>query len=137
MVIDGHTDEATIEGPKFYKRNGYYYIFAPAGGVATGWQTVMRSKNVFGPYEKRKVMDQGKTNVNGPHQGAWVQTQTGEDWFIHFQDQFAYGRVVHLQPMKWQNDWPVIGIDEDQNGTGEPVMTVSYTHLTLPTILLV
>ncbi|WP_163399300.1 glycoside hydrolase family 43 protein [Flavobacterium fluviatile] len=122
MVIDGHLDEATIEGPKFYKRNGYYYIFAPAGGVATGWQTVMRSKNVFGPYEKRKVMDQGKTPVNGPHQGAWIQTQTGEDWFIHFQDQFAYGRVVHLQPMKWKNDWPVIGIDEDQNGTGEPVM---------------
>jgi len=122
MVIDGHTDEATIEGPKFYKRNGYYYIFAPAGGVATGWQTVMRSKNVFGPYEKRKVMDQGKSTVNGPHQGAWVQTQTGEDWFIHFQDQFAYGRVVHLQPMKWINDWPVIGTDEDKNDIGEPVM---------------
>jgi len=122
MIIDGHADEATIEGPKFYKRNGYYYIFAPAGGVATGWQTVMRSKNVFGPYEKRKVMDQGKSKINGPHQGAWVQTQTGEDWFIHFQDQFAYGRVVHLQPMKWENDWPVIGIDEDKNGTGEPVM---------------
>ena len=123
MIIDGHTtDEVTIEGPKFYKRNGYYYIFAPAGGVATGWQTVMRSKNVYGPYEKRKVMDQGKSAVNGPHQGAWVQTQTGEDWFIHFQDQFAYGRVVHLQPMKWQNDWPVIGSDEDKDGTGEPVM---------------
>jgi beta-xylosidase len=123
MLIDGHIDEQTIEGPKFYKRNGYYYIFAPAGGVATGWQTVMRSKNVYGPYEKRKVMDQGKSAVNGPHQGAWVQTQTGEDWFIHFQDQFAYGRVVHLQPMKWQNDWPVIGTDEDNNGVGEPVMT--------------
>nr|WP_294926344.1 glycoside hydrolase 43 family protein [uncultured Flavobacterium sp.] len=122
MIIDGHTDEATIEGPKFYKRNGYYYVFAPAGGVATGWQTVMRSKNVYGPYEKRKVMDQGKSAINGPHQGAWVQTQSGEDWFIHFQDQFAYGRVVHLQPMKWINDWPVIGIDEDKNGTGEPVM---------------
>lgn len=122
MVIDGHKDEATIEGPKFYKRNGYYYIFAPAGGVATGWQTVMRSKNVFGPYEKRKVMDQGKSTVNGPHQGAWVQTQTGEDWFIHFQDQFAYGRVVHLQPMKWKNDWPVIGNDENNDGIGEPVM---------------
>jgi beta-xylosidase len=122
MIIDGHIDEATIEGPKFYKRNGYYYIFAPAGGVATGWQTVMRSKNVYGPYEKRKVMDQGKSTVNGPHQGAWVQTQTGEDWFIHFQDQFAYGRVVHLQPMKWVNDWPIIGSDEDKDGIGEPVM---------------
>lgn len=67
-------------------------------------------------------MDQGKSTVNGPHQGAWVQTQTGEDWFIHFQDQFAYGRVVHLQPMKWQNDWPVIGTDDDNDGIGEPVM---------------
>jgi beta-xylosidase len=123
MILDGHPDEPTIEGPKFYKRNGYYYIFAPSGGVATGWQTVMRSKNVYGPYEKRKVMDQGKSTVNGPHQGAWVQTQTGEDWFIHFQDQFAYGRVVHLQPMKWEKDWPIIGSDEDKNGIGEPVMT--------------
>ncbi|WP_441764311.1 glycoside hydrolase family 43 protein [Flavobacterium sp. W22_SRS_FK3] len=122
MIIDGHKDEPTIEGPKFYKRNGYYYIFAPAGGVATGWQTVLRSKHIYGPYEKRKVMDQGKSSVNGPHQGGWVQTQTGEDWFIHFQDQFAYGRVVHLQPMKWQNDWPVIGIDQDNDGIGEPVM---------------
>ena len=123
IIIDGHDGEATIEGPKLYKRNGYYYVFAPAGGVPTGWQTVLRSKSIWGPYEKRKVLDQGKTKVNGPHQGAWVQTQTGEDWFFHFQDKFAYGRVVHLQPMKWINDWPVIGTDKDGDGTGEPVAT--------------
>jgi beta-xylosidase len=123
MVIDGHESEGTIEGPKFYKRNNYYYIFAPAGGVSTGWQTVLRSKNVYGPYEKQKVLEQGKTAINGPHQGAWVQTQTGEDWFIHFQDKGAYGRIVHLQPMKWEKDWPVMGQDFDQNGIGEPVTT--------------
>jgi len=123
MVLDGHFDEATVEGPKLYKRNGYYYIFAPAGGVPTGWQTVMRSKNIFGPYEKRKVMDQGKSPINGPHQGAWVDTPKGEDWFFHFQDKGAYGRIVHLQPMKWVNDWPVIGIDNDNDGKGEPVLT--------------
>jgi beta-xylosidase len=67
-------------------------------------------------------MDQGKSTVNGPHQGAWVDTQTGEDWFLHFQDKEAYGRVVHLQPMKWINDWPVIGFDKDGDGKGEPVM---------------
>lgn len=122
IIIDGHEGETTIEGPKLYKRNGYYYVFAPAGGVPTGWQTVMRSKNIWGPYEKRKVLDQGKSSVNGPHQGAWVQTQTGEDWFFHFQDKGAYGRIVHLQPMKWINDWPVIGVDKDGDGTGEPVM---------------
>lgn len=121
LVYDGHASDATVEGPKFYKRNNYYYIFAPAGGVATGWQIVLRSKNVYGPYERRIVMNQGKSVVNGPHQGAWVQTQSGEDWFLHFQDKDAYGRVVHLQPMKWVNDWPVIGADADGDGTGEPV----------------
>jgi len=122
IVYDGHKDDPTIEGPKFYKRNGYYYIFAPAGGVTMGWQTVLRSKNIYGPYERKIVMDKGSTNINGPHQGAWIQTQTGEDWFIHFQDKGAYGRVVHLQPMRWKNDWPIIGIDKDTNGKGEPVL---------------
>jgi beta-xylosidase len=121
MLIDGHLDEPTIEGPKFYKYDGYYYIFAPAGGVATGWQTVLRSKNIYGPYEKRKVMDQGQTTINGPHQGAWVQTQTGEDWFFHFQDKGAYGRIVHLQLMTWKEGWPIIGNDKDGDGIGEPI----------------
>ena len=121
VVFDGHANQPTIEGPKFYKRNGYYYIFAPAGGVKPGWQTVLRSKSVFGPYEDRKVLEQGSTNINGPHQGAWVDTKTGEDWFVHFQDRYAYGRIIHLQPMRWENDWPVIGVDYDKNGIGEPV----------------
>lgn len=122
LVYDGHETDPTIEGPKFYKHNGYYYIFAPAGGVPTGWQLVLRSKNVYGPYERKVVMDQGHSSTNGPHQGAWVTTQTGEDWFLHFQDKDAYGRVVHLQPMKWINNWPVIGEDKDGDGKGEPVL---------------
>jgi beta-xylosidase len=123
LVFDGHKDHPTLEGPKFYKRHGYYYIFAPAGGVPTGWQLVLRSKNVYGPYEEKIVMDQGKTAVNGPHQGAWVGTDTGEDWFLHFQDQGPYGRVVHLEPMVWKNDWPIIGEDPDGDGKGQPVRT--------------
>ena len=123
MVFDGHDKHPTLEGPKFYKRNGYYYIFAPAGGVATGWQLVLRSKNVYGPYEERIVMDQGKSPVNGPHQGGWVELENGENWFLHFQDQGPYGRVVHLQPMTWKNDWPIIGEDKDNDGKGEPVLT--------------
>ncbi|MBQ9766425.1 MAG: family 43 glycosylhydrolase [Lachnospiraceae bacterium] len=122
-IYDGNLlGQETIEGPKMYKRNGYYYIFAPAGGVKPGWQTVLRSKNIWGPYETRVVMRQGKSEVNGPHQGAWIDTVTGEDWFIHFQDVFAAGRIVHLQPMYWENDWPVIGVKSDEaNEYGEPV----------------
>ena len=124
MVFDGNDGKNhTVEGPKLYKRNGYYYIFAPAGGVATGWQLVLRSKNIYGPYESKIVMAQGKTNINGPHQGGWVDTNTGESWFIHFQDKGAYGRVIHLNPMTWVNDWPVIGVDKDKDGCGEPVTT--------------
>lgn len=124
-VFDGHDEHPTVEGSKFYKRNGYYYIFAPAGGVSTGWQLVLRSKNIYGPYEEKVVLEQGSTDVNGPHQGAWVETPKGEDWFYHFQDVDAYGRIVHLQPMSWKNDWPVMGEDKDGNGIGEPVM--NYT----------
>ncbi|MBB2147703.1 family 43 glycosylhydrolase [Pedobacter sp. LMG 31462] len=122
LVYDGHEDDPTIEGPKFYKRNGYYYLFAPAGGVSTGWQLVLRSKNIYGPYERKVVMDQGKSPINGPHQGAWVDTPGGEDWFLHFQDKGPYGRVVHLQPMKWLKDWPVIGLDAEGKGIGTPVI---------------
>jgi beta-xylosidase len=122
LVYDGHAIDATIEGPKMYKRNGYYYVFAPAGGVSTGWQTVLRSKNIYGPYERKVVLQQGNSSVNGPHQGAWVHTQQGEDWFIHFQDKDAYGRIIHLQPMVWKNDWPVMGTDKDGDGAGEPVL---------------
>lgn len=122
-IYDGNLlGQETIEGPKMYKRNGYYYIFSPAGGVKQGWQTVLRSKNIWGPYETRVVMRQGNTNINGPHQGAWIDTVTGEDWFIHFQDVFAAGRIIHLQPMYWENDWPVIGVKSDENNEyGEPV----------------
>ena len=121
-IFDGNENgQNTIEGPKLYKRNGWYYIFAPAGGVKTGWQTVLRSRNIFGPYEYKVVMRQGNEDVNGPHQGAWVDTVTGEDWFIHFQDVYGAGRITHLQPMKWKNDWPVIGVAKGNNDFGEPV----------------
>jgi beta-xylosidase len=122
IVFDGHESDSTVEGPKFYKLNGYYYILAPAGGVSTGWQLALRSKNIYGPYEKKVVLAQGKTAVNGPHQGALVDTPSGEWWFLHFQDKGPYGRVVHLQPTIWKNGFPVIGSDPDGDGTGEPVL---------------
>ncbi len=114
----------TLEGPKLYKRDGYYYIFAPAGGVAEGYQAVFRARDIRGPYESRVVLEQGATPVNGPHQGAWVDTPSGQHWFFHFQELPAHGRVVHLQPMRWRADgWPVMGTDANDDGTGEPVLT--------------
>ena len=123
LVFDGHDKHTTIEGPKLYKRNNYYYIFAPAGGVKPGWQTILRSKNIYGPYEDKIVLHQGNTNINGPHQGGMIELETGESWFIHFQDKEAFGRIVHLNPVQWKNDWPLMGIDVNNDGIGEPITT--------------
>ncbi len=123
LLDDGFTvyTGPVAEGPKFYKRNGYYYISIPEGGVTEGWQTILRSKNIYGPYEKKVVLETGSTEINGPHQGGIVETQSGDWWFIHFQHVFSLGRVCHLQPVRWIDDWPIMGVDIDRNGIGEPV----------------
>lgn len=116
IVFNEPKKHPTLEGPKFLKMDGWYYILAPAGGVASGWQVALRSHNIYGPYEDKIVLEQGDTSINGPHQGALVDTPGGEWWFVHFQDAGVYGRIVHLQPVKWTDGWPCIG-----NG-GEPVL---------------
>ena len=130
MSADGKTllDEGTTvyegpvaEGTKFLKRHGWYYLIIPEGGVGQGWQTVLRSRNIYGPYQRRVVLEQGSTKVNGPHQGALVDAPDGSWWFYHFQETPVLGRVVHLQPARWQDDWPLMGVDYDGNGVGEPV----------------
>ncbi|TWT35958.1 Beta-xylosidase [Posidoniimonas corsicana] len=121
VVYQNEQRNPTIEGPKLYKRNGWYYISAPAGGVESGWQTVLRSRDLFGPYEERVVLEQGGTAINGPHQGGLVDDRDGNSWFIHFQDAGAYGRITHLEPVNWQDDWPQIGKPSADGGRWEPV----------------
>lgn len=116
IVFDGHAEHPTCEGPKLYKRNGYYYIMHPAGGVVQGWQVVQRSKHIYGPYELKVTLAQGKTAINGPHQGGWIETPEGQHFFLHFQDVGAPGRILHMQPVQWVEDWPVMGFK------GEPVL---------------
>lgn len=125
VIFDGTKTQPTIEGPKVYKRDGMYYIFAPAGGVKHGWQTVLKSKSIYGPYEEKIVMHQGNSDVNGPHQGGLVDSLYGEEYFLHFQHKGAYGRIVHLQPVIWENGWPIIGLDGNGDGIGEPAAEYS------------
>ncbi len=130
IVFDGNgTENRTCEGPKFYKRDGWYWIMCPAGGVPEGFQLAMRSKSPYGPYEHKIVLQQGKTNINGPHQGAWVHTKYNEDCFLHFQDKEAYGRVVHLNPVDWSTGWPIMG------KKGEPVTTYKKPKSSTTTIV--
>jgi beta-xylosidase len=119
----------TLEGPKLYKRNGWYLILAPAGGVATGWQVALRARSIFGPYEDRVVLEKGGTSINGPHQGGLVDTPDGNQWwFVHFQDAGGYGRIVHLNPVTWEDDWPLMG-GAGRGGLREPVRVFTRPNL--------
>jgi len=109
LIVKDDRNLRTLEGPKFYKRNGWYYIFAPCGGVAAGTQAVLRSTNIYGPYDFKIVLSRGSTDINGPHQGGYVETPSGQGWFIHFQSRGAFGRILHLEPVTWVDDWPVMG----------------------------
>jgi beta-xylosidase len=134
VIVDGGNFAGmhTLEGPKFYKRNGWYYIFAPTGGVTGGVQSVFRARRIEGPYEHKVVLAQGSRPINGPHQGALVDTASGEWWFLHFQDKGAYGRIVHLEPVSWRDDWPLIGEHIDAEGKGQPVLIHAKPHVSLP-----
>jgi beta-xylosidase len=112
--------QPTLEGPKFHKLRGQYYILAPAGGVKNGWQLALRAPAPFGPYVAKTVLEQGTTSINGPHQGALVDTPRGQWWFVHFQDRGLYGRIVHLNPVTWVDDWPLMGLP-GKGGLREPV----------------
>lgn len=123
LVYDGLPNgDLAVEGTKFMKKDGYYYIMAPAGGVDQGWQLALRSKSVYGPYEVERVLAIGSTDINGPHQGGLVETQTGEWWFMHFQEKGVSGRINHLQKVEWRDGWPVMGINA-KGYCGEPALS--------------
>lgn len=112
-VDDAHNSgkHAGMEGSHVYKINGMYYILCPAGGTE-GWQVCLRSKNIYGPYEHKVVIqDDSSYPVNGLHQGGMVQLKNGDWWFIIMQDRGAIGRVPHLLPVNWVDGWPMLGID--------------------------
>lgn len=131
-IVNDRVHLPNLEGPKLYKMHGYYYIFAPVGGFSAGWQEVLRSTNIYGPYEYRDVLDQGDTAITGPHQGGYVETQSGQGWFVHFQTPSAYGRIFWLEPVQWVAGWPVIGQAAPGDTAGHPVLTWTKPDINYP-----
>ena len=102
-------ENSGLEGCHLYKIGNYYYIYATYGGWPSG-QVVFRSQSIFGPYEEKMLVE--KTINNKPntiHQGALIETSTGEWWTIMQQDVGCLGRFPNLQPVKWSQGWPVVG----------------------------
>lgn len=95
------------EGSQMIKKDGYYYLFQitwPQNDMRT--EIVHRAKSITGPYEgKVFIKDRGIA------QGSVIETPKGEWYAYMFRDFGAVGRIPHLLPMEWENDWPVISGD--------------------------
>lgn len=95
------------EGSQLFKVNGKYYLFNiawPRGGMRS--VIVHRADKITGPYEGRVALQD-----KGVAQGGLIDTPNGK-WFAYlFRDFGAVGRIPYLVPVKWENGWPVIGID--------------------------
>lgn len=126
VAVDGGFDG--LEGSHFFKKDGYYYIYSTCcAWPATQW--CFRSKNVFGPYEKKEVF-----NSDDIHQGAMIQTQSNEWWTMLMRDCGAFGRMPYLLPVTWNDNWPVIGNNGTDAGTyTKPNVGVNYDRKYLPT----
>lgn len=121
-IVQDPVNLPVLEGPKLYKRHGWYYIFAPIGGVGTGGEAVLRARNIFGPYEWREVLVPGENTIKGPHQGGYVETPDGQGWFVHFNSTGAFGRITYLEPVRWRDDWPVMGDPIGDGRQGQPIV---------------
>lgn len=112
----------TLEGARFYKINGSYYIFLtrPANG-----QYILRSTSgPFGPYTLRQVLLDLPGPISGggvPHQGGLVRTQGGAWYYMAFVDAYPGGRMPALAPVSWTSDgWPVVQLVNGAWGRSYP-----------------
>ncbi|MBQ4188621.1 MAG: glycoside hydrolase 43 family protein [Bacteroidales bacterium] len=121
-VLEGGVDQLLISAPRqginlraegahIYHIGDYYYVLEidwPRGGVRT--ETCWRSKELLGEYESKVVL-QGKFDGrnDGVAQGAIFDTPKGDWYAVMFQDHGAVGRIPTLQPVKWEDDWPILG----------------------------
>jgi beta-xylosidase len=123
-----------LEGTHMYKIRDYYYLYGTYGGV-DGIQVALRSKNIYGPYEEKIVIRDTIPGVTyGVHQGALIETQTGEWWSMLFVDSGPFGRFPSLQPVTWRDDWPMVGVNGRGVITGEkPNVGKVYPIKILPT----
>lgn len=128
------TDKPGLEGSHLYHIGDYYYIYATYGGWPSG-QAIFRSKSITGPYEEKMLIEKiinGQPNT--VHQGALVETVTGEWWTMLMEDKGPIGRLPSLHPVMWSDGWPTVA----NNGVPQLVYTkpdvgTTYADKILPT----
>ena len=99
------------EGAHVYHIGDWYYVLVidwPAGGPRT--ETCWRSSTLLGEYEPKTIL-QGEFDgrTDGVAQGAIIDTPRGDWYAMMFQDHGGVGRIPTLQPMVWEDGWPILG----------------------------
>ena len=105
--VDGKTGGLGAEGSQLYKINGKYYLFNitwPPGGMRT--VVIHRADKITGPWEGRIALQD-----RGVAQGGLIDMPDGTWYAYLFRDYGAVGRIPYLVPVKWQDGWPVLGVD--------------------------
>ncbi|MHC4743656.1 MAG: glycoside hydrolase family 43 protein [Planctomycetota bacterium] len=127
------------EAAKIYKIDGTFYIFLAEWRDNDRKQIVLRGKTIYGPFERKVVMEKGSVVDRSVCQGALVQVQDGSWWFTHqlvqnrakkkgdlagaTTGESYEGRSQWLIPVTWKDGWPVLGKDADGNGIGNTVFS--------------
>lgn len=110
-IVDGL---GGAEGAHFYKIDGTYYLtmisYATAEPGIARCELCFKSDKLLGKYEGKKVLcDSMGYYGNGVAQGGIVDTPEGDWYALLFQDHGSVGRVPVLQPVTWENGWPMMG----------------------------
>lgn len=130
------------EGPHIYKKDGYYYLMLAEGGTEQGHHVnILRSRNLFGPYEPNRAnpilshfnMEMQNSEIQGLGHADLVQAPDSTWWMICLGYRTSgyllhvMGRETMLAPVRWdENAWPVV------NGNG--TLTTDMHCTTLPQV---
>ncbi len=107
VCLPSGTNGGLGEGSQLFKVNGKYYLFNitwPRGGMRT--VVIHRADNINGPWEGKLVLQD-----LGVAQGGLIDTPDGKWYSYLFRDYGSVGRIPYLVPVKWEDGWPVLGID--------------------------
>ncbi|KAK6542940.1 hypothetical protein TWF694_006878 [Orbilia ellipsospora] len=121
VVWNSPSSIGTVEGSRFYKRNGYYYIFIthPANQ-----QWILKASSPWGPYVERQILSNLSPPVSGagvPHQGALISTAAGQWYYMAFIDSYPGGRMPVLAPVTWGSDgYPTLSLVNNAWGASYP-----------------
>ncbi|KAF7375198.1 Xylosidase glycosyl [Mycena sanguinolenta] len=121
----------TMEGNRFYKRNGIYYVADDLPAVA---EYVWQSSSVWGPYTSKNLLNSIPCSLPSvdsfcnPHQGSLVDTPSGQWYHMSFTDAYPGGRIPILAPITWGSDgFPALTTVNGAWGASFPYPAVQTT----------